>query len=299
MELPKKIFKGFVYLNIEHPLVAWECYRGALISSYKNASNQVIDMSLFMANKISSGDNINLANELLFENVRLQYYPMVVSRLKCLYVFDNEHSAIAAQSWDEHFKSENLVELGVGAYNDTKVDANWVTFAERDKSGLIKSDYISSIKRYWSGEPYPNKTPHWEVLVEGYGIVWGIEHKQRAYQIIKEVMPKCLGLLEISRIAESMGFYLGHIFPHISRLSPSVYKLSYMMDMHELNDNYGAFIERLEQYKGPINYADAAQLFDEQKRLIITAGDLREYEKNFSISQTNLHNYNGWKTHTI
>jgi hypothetical protein len=98
MDLPKKIFKGFVYLNIEHPLVAWECYRGALISSYKNASNQVVDMSLFMANKIHSGDNINLANELLFENVRLQDYPMAVSRLKCLYVFDNKDTAVAAQN---------------------------------------------------------------------------------------------------------------------------------------------------------------------------------------------------------
>lgn len=162
MNIPKHTLPGFICLDLEHPLVAWECYRGTLISAYVDASNNIQNTSLRIANLIR-GSNINLANELLFEHVRKNYFQAAVSRMSCLYAFENKISAKSiceSESWGGgHFHINNLVDVGIGANNITKVDANWITCADREKNGLIKQSYIPCIHNYWSGIVYPNKTP--------------------------------------------------------------------------------------------------------------------------------------------
>ncbi|MBY0545208.1 MAG: DUF2441 domain-containing protein [Gammaproteobacteria bacterium] len=297
MAVPKETFPGFIYLDLNHPLVAWECYRGTLISSYVDASNNAQTTSLRVAGLIH-GSNINFANELLFDHIRSQYFPSAVSRLRCLYAFDNRKCAESVTSWGGHFTIENLVDVGVSANNLTRADANWITYAKRE-NGLIKESYIPHIHDYWRGIPYPNEQPQWECLIDGYAIVWGTEHKNKAYQIIREQMPDVLGLLEISRIAETMGFYLGHIYPRIFRINHSDFKLAYLIDMHDLKDNYGNFIEQFEKYQGPVNQQDFKQLFNENDVLKYTVPDLREYEKTFSLSDHILYGLSSLKIHSI
>jgi hypothetical protein len=299
MNIPKQTLPGAICLDLEHPLVAWECYRGALISTYVDASNNVQNTSLRIANLIR-GNNINLANELLFENIRENYFPSTVSRMQCIYAFENKTTAEnACNSWGGHFHVDNLVDVGIGANNITKVDANWITYADREKNNLIKQNYIPCIHDYWRGAPYPNKQPQWELLVDGYAIIWGTEHRNRAYQIIKEQMPDSLGLLEISRIAETIGFYLGHIRPKIFRISQSSFKLAYIIDVHDLNDNYGKFIERFEKYNGPVNHKDFKELFNEDGGLKYTVPDLKKYEKVFTLSNQQLYGLANLKIHDV
>lgn len=279
-----KTLPGYIYLDLEHPLVAWECYRGALISPYMKPLNNVYGTSMLIANIINSGNNINLANEFLFEHVRAKDFPTAVSRLACIYAFEDKTLAHAAENWGSHFKyKDGLIEVGIGANHLTRVDANWITQAERDEKGLITKEYVPSIRKYWSGEPY-NSKPHWELLIDGHAVVWGTTQRTKAYDLIKEQMPKTLGLLELSRIAESMGFNLGHIHPAIYKINQQDYKLVYLGDMNDLNKNPEIFIKSLMQYSGPINHQDCATLFDKNGNMNCTVPDLRKYEKKFSLS---------------
>lgn len=112
-------------------------------------------------------------------------------------------------------------------------------------------------------------------------------------------MPDALGLLELSKIAEAIGFYLGHIYPRIFRKSQSSFKLGYIIDMHDLNDNYGVFIEQFEKYSGPINHRDFQKLFNEDGDLKYTVPNLREYEKKFTLSNQQLYGLSSLKIHGL
>src|SRR3990167_3840117 len=184
---------GFIYLDITHPLVAWECYRGVLMPP---SSSPVINHpSIMTAGMLQTGDNERLSNELLIESIRSQKFPKSVSRLKCIFVFNDEHVAKkpVIERWGGHFQSQNLAKVEVYENNRSVVDANWITYAEKDSNGLIKERYIENIIKYWKGEPY-NDTPAWECLIDGKVIICGTELRKLAYEVVKQEMPKALEL---------------------------------------------------------------------------------------------------------
>ncbi|WP_019217980.1 DUF2441 domain-containing protein [Legionella tunisiensis] len=82
-----KLDSGFIFLDVKHPLVAWECYRGRLISPIYIEELDIYHPSIMLAGIIETKNNIRLCNELLFEHVRATEFPTAVSRLKCLYTF--------------------------------------------------------------------------------------------------------------------------------------------------------------------------------------------------------------------
>ncbi|WP_019216562.1 hypothetical protein [Legionella tunisiensis] len=107
-----------------------------------------------------------------------------------------------------------------------------------------------------------------------------LEWQDRAYQNLTISMPNALELLEMARIAAQLDSTLGHSIPCISRLSRNKFKLSYFIDMNDaLNEN---FLEKLREYKGPINHQD---LFNKQDEEYFFTPDFKEFAKEFTISK--------------
>lgn len=219
------IESGFIFLDIAHPLVAWECYRGKLVSPYSVHDDENFHPSIMMANTIYANNNVKILNELFFESVRFNKFPDSVSRLKAVYAFKDESSIKKAIAWGDHFSRENLAEVEIQAVNITKVDANWITYAQRHSNGIIKAEYIPHIHHYWAGEIYPDSDPQWEYLINGNVTICGTELREKAYKNIKKLMPDALELLEIARIGAILGSNIGHIVPYIHRVSITKFKL--------------------------------------------------------------------------
>lgn len=284
---------GFIFLDIEHPLVAWECYRGLLISPFPIQDTDDFHPSIMMANTIYSNNNVKLLNELLFESVRFRDYPKEVSRLKCIYFFKDKESTIKATEWKNHFCTDNLVEVGIEARNITRADANWITYADRTANGIIKNEYIPKIKHYWSGEPFPNEKPQWEYLLDGRAIIKGTEVRKSAYTQIQNKIPDALEVLEIARLGAILNSDIGHIIPYIHRISSDKFKLEYLIDFKDANNE--DFIQKLRNYDGPKNHQD---LMKNIHRPYFTIPDLSEYSIEFSLSMTNLYGFSSLKIHT-
>lgn len=159
-------FHAFAYLDIDHPVVAWGAYRGFLVSAHAEARPPQVPVSMMLAGMIQHQNNARLHNELLIEGVRVGRSPDQVPRLTGMYFFTDVVQASAALAWGGHFRPENLVEVEVHPVRPpSKVDANWITYAERDAAGRIhptKTDWIElesrpainrSGKPSWMAEP--------------------------------------------------------------------------------------------------------------------------------------------------
>ncbi|MHA7681576.1 hypothetical protein [Cupriavidus sp. PET2-C1] len=204
--------EGFIYLDIEHPVVAWNTYRGSLMSREQIWTQHGQGaVSLRLANIFDSGDFRRLQSELAIDAIRVRDFPSAVSRLSGMFVFDEVESALAAEqaAWGGHIDSEYLTDVGLTYGTATRVDANWITRMLDADANLVPGWEQLAIK-YWSGEDCCG-TPIWELLVDGSATVWGTRLRNQAYEVIRSRYPQSLGLLEESRIAALLGFSLGHI----------------------------------------------------------------------------------------
>src|SRR5450830_1124220 len=101
-----KNLKGYAFLNVNHPIVAWATYRGVLVSANAEYSPPNCPLSLMFAGMISTQNNVRLQNELLIENHRQLNSPTKISRLTGMYFFENEETAKFAYSWGGHSTAE-------------------------------------------------------------------------------------------------------------------------------------------------------------------------------------------------
>lgn len=210
-------FEGFMYLDVENPLTAWNTYRGVLISqSYiqEDATLAAPALSMTMTKMFMDRNWNRLQFEFELEKVRVKNFGTSVSRLNCLYVFDEPESALAAaddERWGGHIHQENLTDIGVSAIDHSRLDANWISWMLQMYYNN-DSAWFSGISPYWSGEmcTYFDK-PIWEVLINGSIAIWGTTLRERAYQITKQYSPLTVGLLEQSRLAAHLGSGLGHL----------------------------------------------------------------------------------------
>jgi hypothetical protein len=126
--------EGFMYLDIDNPLVAWNVYRGVLISQalvqQGLKDSPVTALSMTAAKMFMDRDWQRLDFESALEDVRKIEYPDLPSRLNCLFVFDEPESALTAatdEGWGGHIAHENLTDVGISAApNFARVDANWI-----------------------------------------------------------------------------------------------------------------------------------------------------------------------------
>jgi hypothetical protein len=206
---------AYAYLDINDPVCAWAAYRSVLVSAGAAASKGEAGLiSLMSAGLMRAGRQSRLSNELILENFRRVRHPNRVSRLSGMYCFlDIESAQRAAALWGSfrnHFRPEYLVELHIQtSFSRDRLDSNWITLSSRDENGFFIGD-LNWIDRYWGGEPFPDRLPIWETLLEGRMVVLGTELRKRAYDVIKEKFPNSLGLLEIARLAAWVGSDLGN-----------------------------------------------------------------------------------------
>lgn len=270
----------WTYLNIVDPIVAWETYRGVLISPdcYKIEDNPAISFwQLKFLKNIKATQSIN---ELKLEMIRQQFYPEKISRFRGFYYFENKETAIkAADLWGVKYMNPFcLAEVGIDDKSlYSKMDSNWITYYLSKDSA--NDDWMH---KYWQGEVCPHfDFPIWELLVVARGYILGTELRNRAYENIRNNNPTTiLPMLEQARIAAWLGSDLGHIAPHITQLGTNQYKVGYIMDMRDAkNDEY---LDRLKQYvenpenKSGINNKDL--------------GLINKYYK-FSVPDTRIKNF--------
>lgn len=242
-------------IDIEHPMVAWSAYRGVLVSAQTGNEYPKCPISVMLAGMLKYRNSTRLGNELAIERVRQLKYPNQVSRLVGMYFFEEQSAFEEAKEWGDHFSSQYQTELGfLPGTTVSRHDANWITYAPLDNSGRLKS--ISWIDEYWSGEPFPNRSPVWELIVDGRAAIYGTELRQRAYTIIKSEFPECVAILEVGRIAALLGSDLGQIFSWLTQASETEFSLQYYLDMRDAENS--DFLEKVRKFDGPKNHDDLA-----------------------------------------
>ncbi|WP_147407820.1 hypothetical protein [Rhodopseudomonas palustris] len=163
----------YAFLDVDHPAVQWAVMRGMLVSS-SHVSDSEGFVSFMQAGIVAAGNNARLFNEAIIELYRQKNFQKNQSRMRGMYFFGSRAEAEARindADWPAYFKPENLVEFDLHCDEmPTVVDANWITFAEVDKSGRIPIDSLEWISRYWEGKQY-NDRPVWEVIANGVALV--------------------------------------------------------------------------------------------------------------------------------
>lgn len=274
----------WTYLNITDPLVAWETYRGILISPdcYPIENNPAI--SFWQIKFLKNMQSIQSINELKLEIIRQKFYPYKVSRFRGFYYFENQETAkLAADSWNiEHMNPFCLAEVGIDPNSIySKMDSNWITFYLSKENK--QDDWIHS---YWKGEVCPEfDKPIWELLVVARGIIYGTELRECAYEHIRNNNPTTiLPLLEHARLAAWLGSDLGHASPCITKLSQNRFKVVDIMDMRDAKNP--EYLDKLREYienpanKNSINHVDLS-LIDRYN--VFSVPDTRKRNFEFSI----------------
>jgi hypothetical protein len=237
--------EGFIYLDIEHPVVAWNTYRGVLKSREQIFAQQGDGaVSLRLAQIFNSSDCQRLRSELAIDAIRVRDFPRAVSRLSGMFVFDEVESALAAEqaAWGRYINADFLTDVGLTYGTATRVDANWITQMLDAEANLVPGWEQLAVK-YWSGEACCSK-PIWELLVDGTATVWGTRVRSQAYQVIRSRYPKSVGLLEESRIAAHLGFSLGHISSWLVRSGDQAELAFYFDNTWEGDPRYQAAVEQ-------------------------------------------------------
>lgn len=250
--------EGYIYLNVDDPRVAWGAYRGELLSA---ATSSSAALSLRAANLLQELGVTTLANEMIIERARQKINPAAVSRLRGLFVFPDLAGAKWATAWGSHFDHPLRVEARVqGQGLDVPLDANWITNAPLDSEGRLQVNQTQWLEDYWSGKPFPGRAPIWEIIVDGRAWICGKEVRERAYEVVKEIWPNSLALLELARLAVSLGSDLGHIAATIFDQG-SRYKIDYLMDMLQAGDErfLGALQRHLHNQPDEVNWKDLHQ----------------------------------------
>jgi len=275
---------AYVFLDIEHPCLAWNVYRGTLISPDQLLDAKQAAVTLMMAGIINTLNSVRLTNELIIEEVRMQRYSNKPSRLRSLYFFIDEQAANKAINWGNHFKLKNLVEVGIRhTENANRFDADWITHAPTNEHGLLDKKQLSWIDYYWSGNP-KSTAPHWEYLLNGYAVIYGTLVRENAYKLLKNQFQKSMAILEFARLAAWFDLDFGYIVPIVMKKNENSFKLRWAINHNE--ELLQKLAVELSAYKGPVNFNDL-----QTNEFVLP--DLRPYFIDFELQQ---HSYatNSW-----
>ncbi|SDF92114.1 hypothetical protein [Alloyangia pacifica] len=240
-------FEGFVYIQIDNPMVAWNVVRSNFYSpSHLPQSERRGALSFGTSNLFRNGNASRATAEFRLEDFRRRHFSGAASRLTGIFVFDDIDSA--AQVWDDvawsgHFNPDYLTDVGVSADQSSRLDAVWITMMRDDKNILVDG-WEAMAERYWSGEPASSQ-PIWERIIEGSITIWGRDLKERALEEIQEFWPQSLSLLEIAANSAAIGSCDGAIVPYATRKG-DLLDIRYYLRMVDTKD--AAFIDRLENF---------------------------------------------------
>jgi len=291
------------FLNISDPLVAWETYRGVLISPDCYVVEKHPSISFWQLRFLKNISSIQSINELKLETIRQLYYPQKVSRFRGFYYFDNQSTALkAANLWGiDYFNIFCLTEVGIDPNSIySKLDSNWITLYANKIN-----DNDNWMHSYWKGDPCPDfDEPIWELLIITRGLIYNNELRMRAYESIKNNNPMTiLPMLEQARLAAYLNSDLGHGSPYIIKQNETKYTVKYIMDMQDANNE--EYLRRLKNYvknsenHKNINFKDLSLI---DKYNVFSVPDLRVKQFEFELNKTGIlkdfkiekivHNYN-------
>ncbi|WP_255989233.1 hypothetical protein [Chitinolyticbacter albus] len=247
----------FAYLDVSHPAVAWAVYRGVLVSAYAETPPNSCAVSMMVAQMLLDRDVSRIHNELQIELVRQGICPHLPSRLSAMYFFEDEAQArrVPGAGWGGHyFEDEYLAELELlETAQVARLDSNWITYAPKDTNDqLVATEWITD---YWSGKPYPDAEPLWEILAHGRAVVYGTAIRERAYKEVTRWRSKSVAILEVGRVAACLGSDLGQVRAFLVA-DQNELTLKFHLDMRDANNS--AVMARIANYDGPCNHADVA-----------------------------------------
>lgn len=201
---------GFAYINYkQYPMAAWEITIGRFQSTIRAEDRYGVSVwtyNRFMGYSSSNSDKKFILNDFELELYRRKYFPDKMSRLTSLFLFQTLDEAVRgsiAMGFEDTDKY--IAEIGlIKNQGCTRVDANWITYC------LGQTDNDDWMQGYWSGKEYPGGSPHWELLVSGFGIVLDKKIRERAYACVCDEFPNSRALLEFASIAFNYGLSLKH-----------------------------------------------------------------------------------------
>lgn len=231
----------WAYLDREFEPVAWALVRGILVSADcapLDGQGPAGFVSFMHAGIIMCNNSIRSFNENVVESIRAKAFPHQVSRLRGLYFFaSKEDASVAPLLWGNHFRAKNLLEFRLyPAGPVTKVDVNWITYAERDSVGRIDPGDTSWIHAYWRGEACPGRKPAWEVIACGEAVVLDVDVRRQCYEQLKRRFPESEVFLEMAHIAGEVGTKGGLIAPFLERVDADTAELRYMFRNADFHD---------------------------------------------------------------
>lgn len=185
----------FAYLNIDHPVVAWEVAIGRIKSVFdeRYPNFGISSWQFSLLDKYSkNGYNTKFINELLLEKKRQINHPHKVSRLQGLYFFENEDDAHRAlDRWGLSKYRGYISPVRFKPEKITKVDSEWIT------SYLNSGKSTDWMEDYWRGETLGIR-PLTEILALGVGVVLNYDLRIQAYKNIYYSWPDSTPLLAMA-----------------------------------------------------------------------------------------------------
>jgi hypothetical protein len=211
----------WLYLNIAERDVnsfvpAWAAYRGIIatpnISLTPEQRKTYLGLTPHLVRLLRNRDVIALEKELMIEQIRRSNFRNSISRLSCIYCWQDEATArLAPRYWSnqgKHFDERYLVEIGVSASKSpTIVDTRWIDKYLNNSMQPLKDLGIEWIKEYWRGARYPwngetdlPEQPLMECLVDGTAAIYGTALRMEAYSLVERLAPDSIGILEKGRL---------------------------------------------------------------------------------------------------
>lgn len=238
--------KLYAYLNIEHPMVAWEVAIGR-IKSICDRNEEKFGISLWQYSLfkkyVQKGEYKKLANELKLERIRQKLFNQKVSRLEGLYFFESEEIAhIALDRWNIPHKKQYISEIYFSPNSITRVDSEWIT-------SYLLSDDEEWMKSYWAGKTL-GESPLTEVLASGIGVIQNMELRKQAYQNILNIWPDSTPLL-----ASACCAFWNQKMDNIACVKPAFIRKNdklvgqYYIDINDLNNNEKEVVKAVQKCK--------------------------------------------------
>lgn len=234
----------YAYVNIDHPMVAWEVAIGR-IKSICDGQDSDFGVSLWfyslIQKYIKDPDASRVNNEFKLENIRQQHFPNQVSRLRGVYFFESKEMAnIALKRWGLNHHKKYVTKVNFSGNNYSYVDSEWIT-------DYLHGDDDEWMHKYWSGETLGIK-PLTEVLASGIGIILDNDFRIKAYEKIISQWPTTSILLNacMAGFSEKKMEKIGQAIPAIVNES-GVLKGKYYINMHDFNNREAEIVEALEE----------------------------------------------------